>query len=76
MKPKLYEATAAALDAEAWDWVESQFPVLAEAPIRDVELGATPDGMRLFALRYAGPDRDLLAKRLELAVRFLQREEN
>jgi len=71
----MFDATAAALEHESWEWLETQHPQLAEALIRDVGLGATPDAMRRFVLSYAGSERDLLAKRLELAVRHLQRDE-
>ena len=71
---KVFDATAAALEHESWEWLETQHPMLAEALIRDVGLGATPEAMRRFVLSYAGSERDLLAKRLELAVRYLDRQ--
>ena len=73
---RMFDATAAALEHESWEWLETQHPTLAEALIRDVGLGATPEAMRRFVLSYAGSERDLLAKRLELAVRYLQRDDS
>ncbi len=73
---RMFDATAAALEHESWEWLETQHPQLAEALIRDVGLGATPEAMRRFVLSYAGSERDLLAKRLELAVRYLKREDS
>lgn len=68
---KRFDALDAALEAESWEWLEANQPVLAEALQVEIGHGATAEQIkrRVVALT----DRWELARRCELAAKFLAR---
>lgn len=63
-----------ALNQESLDWMSSQHPELVDAIEKAVKSGATPEQVRLAVIRHAGPWRQELAKRAELATLALMGE--
>lgn len=63
------EVLGHALDAESWDWLETNHPNLADAIQAEVNRGADPATVYRFVI--ARTDRRELALRLEQAARWL-----
>ena len=61
----------AAIDAEAWQWLQETAPVYADAITAEVKPGAWPRDIRQRFMRLT--QRPALALRLEQAARHLQR---
>ena len=59
-----------ALQAESWDWLESNHPGLAEAVQKAVGRGAEPDAIKRRIIAMTG--REELALRCALAAGFLK----
>ncbi len=62
----------AAIDAEAWQWLQETAPVYADAVALEVKRGHTPDDIRQRFMRLT--QRQPLALRLEQAARHLRRQ--
>ncbi len=62
----------AAIDAEAWQWLQETAPVYADAVALEVQRGHTPDDIRQRFMRLT--QRQPLALRLEQAARHLRRQ--
>lgn len=60
---------AAAFNAESWQWLQDNAPLLADALAAEVRQNATPEQVRLFAVRVTG--RREIALRLEQAAAHL-----
>lgn len=52
-----------ALDAESWEWLQDEEPLLATAVAAEVKAGRTPEQIRRHVLRKAGGHRYALAAR-------------
>ena len=63
----------AAIDAEAWQWLQETAPVYADAITAEVKRGHTAADIRQRFMRLT--QRPALALRLEQAARHLAREE-
>ena len=63
----------AAIDAEAWQWLQETAPVYADAITAEVKRGHAPGDIRQRFMRLT--QRPALALRLEQAARHLAREE-
>ena len=62
----------AAIDAEAWQWLQDAAPVYADAVALEVKRGHTPSDIRQRFMRLT--QRPALALRLEQAARHLRRQ--
>jgi len=60
---------AAAFNAESWQWLQDNAPLLADALAAEVRQNATPEQVRAFAVRATG--RQEIARRLEQAAAHL-----
>lgn len=74
MNTDTYTELADELDAESWDWLQTNIPNIADAVQAAVRRGATPDGVRLFVLARCGSHRRELAQRCQSAARYLRKE--
>ena len=62
----------AAIDAEAWQWLQETAPVYADAVTAEVKRGHAPADIRQRFMRLT--QRPALALRLEQAARHVQRQ--
>ena len=62
----------AAIDAEAWQWLQETAPVYADAVTAEVKRGHAPGDIRQRFMRLT--QRPALALRLEQAARHLRRQ--
>ena len=62
----------AAIDAEAWQWLQEAAPVYADAVTAEVKRGREPGDIRRRFMRLT--QRPALALRLEQAARHLRRQ--
>ncbi len=60
------------LDAESWDWLQTNLPTIADSIAAAVRRGAKPDDVRLFVLNRCGSHRRELAQRCQSAARYLR----
>ena len=67
-----YPDLDAAIDAEAWQWLQETAPVYADAITAEVKRGHTAADIRQRFMRLT--QRPALALRLEQAARHLQRQ--
>ena len=74
MNDTLFDSLGAELDRESWDYLQENYPSIADAIQSIARKGATPDQFRAYVIRYYGINRIELAKRIESAVRHLQLE--
>lgn len=65
-------ALRTALDAESWEYLQDNWPALAQALRDEVNGGATPADIRRFVMTYSG--RPALAARMEQAAAHLAAE--
>lgn len=61
----------ATIDSDAWEYLNDNYPALADTVRKAVERGATPEQLRTRWLRRAGEHRIELARRVENAARHL-----
>ena len=64
MKPVAMPGLQQALDAESYEWLAANSPIILQAVEREVTGGRTPDQIRLFVLLHTG--------RMEIAMRCEQ----
>jgi hypothetical protein len=62
-----------ALNRESYEWLASQHPDLLEAVESELQLGRTPEQLRLFVIRKTG--REELALRVEQAAHHYRAEQ-
>jgi hypothetical protein len=62
----------AAIDAESWEWLQNDSPIMADALESEVKRGHQPDEIRQRSMRLT--QRPALALRLEQAARHLRRQ--
>lgn len=62
-------ALESAINAESWDWLCDNLPVLAQALQKEIENGASPEDVRFFIMKQT--QREALAMRLEQAAKHL-----
>lgn len=64
-------AIDAAIQAESWEWLSDNLPLLADAVQKEVARGASPDQVRQYVLRRVGLGREALALRCSQAAAHL-----
>jgi hypothetical protein len=64
-----------AASEEAWQWLEEQAPIWADAIAEEVHAGATPQDIYKGVLRRVGAHREALAVRCKLAAQHLVGED-
>lgn len=69
----LWEEFDSVIDEESWDWLDRNFPDIAEKVRKQVAKGVTPEDIAKRLVRRAGEHRGSFGKRLELAARHLER---
>lgn len=74
MSNDIFEELGEELDAESWEWLVESQPRIADAVEKAVALGAKPHEVRAYVLRRCGSHREELARRCELASRYLSRK--
>lgn len=72
MSEEQFPELAQELDAESWDWLQTNLPTIADSIQAAVKRGATPDGVRVFVLNRCGSHRRELAQRCQAAARYLR----
>jgi len=72
MTDELFPELATQLDAESWDWLQTNLPTIADSIQAAVRRGATPDNVRVFVLNRCGRNRVELAQRCQAAARYLR----
>jgi hypothetical protein len=71
MTDELFPELGQQLDAESWDWLQTNHSNIADSVAAAVKRGATPDNVRRFVLRRCGSHRQELAQRCQNAARHL-----
>lgn len=62
------------LDEESWEWLNDNYPALANVVARSVASNITPQQIRARVMDRAGAHRIALAQRCESAARWLASE--
>lgn len=62
------------LDAESWDWLQTNATSVADALRKAIHRGASPEDVRVFVLNRCGVHRRELAQRCQAAARHLMGE--
>jgi hypothetical protein len=61
------------LETESWEWLDANFPPLADSVAKAVGKGISPEDIRRRVVLKLGAHREALAQRCELAAKHLER---
>lgn len=68
-----YAELDSVLDAESWEWLDTNYPPLAESVQKAVAKGISPEDIKRRVVQRLGAHREALAQRCELAAKHLER---